>query len=255
MLRFCCLGSGSEGNALVIEARDGLVATRVLLDNGFNGRQLRLRLARAGLTIEDIDAVVLTHEHGDHVGGVGMLLKRRRMPLYCSAGTAGAAALADDFIEVRDGETVLVGALQLAPFAVAHDAAQPLQYVFGDGDRRLGVLTDVGAPDSAVIDALGDVDALLLECNHDVAMLRAGGYPPFLQARILGEFGHLSNAQAAALLAAIDRSRLGLVAAAHLSRRNNQPRLARAALAAVLGCGDDEVLIADQDDGLPWQRC
>jgi phosphoribosyl 1,2-cyclic phosphodiesterase len=255
VLRFCCLGSGSEGNALVIEARDGLVATRVLLDNGFNGRQLRLRLARAGLTIEDIDAVVLTHEHGDHVGGVGMLLKRRRMPLYCSAGTAGAAALADDFIEVRDGETVLVGALQLAPFAVAHDAAQPLQYVFGDGDRRLGVLTDVGAPDSAVIDALGGVDALLLECNHDVAMLRAGGYPPFLQARILGEFGHLSNAQAAALLAAIDRSRLGLVAAAHLSRRNNQPRLARAALAAVLGCGDDEVLIADQDDGLPWQRC
>lgn len=255
MLRFCCLGSGSEGNALVIEASDGLATTRVLLDDGFNGRQLRLRLARAGLTIDDIDALVLTHEHGDHVGGVGMLLKQRRLPLYCSAGTAQAMAHTDDFIEVRGGEAVVIGALQLTPFAVAHDAAQPLQYVFGDGQRRLGVLTDVGAPGSGVIDALGGVDALLLECNHDVAMLRAGGYPAFLRERILGDRGHLSNAQAAALLAAIDRSRLGLVAAAHLSRRNNAPRLARAALAAVLDCSDDEVLIADQDHGLPWQCC
>ncbi len=255
MLRFCCLGSGSEGNALVIESGDGLAVTRVLLDNGFNGRQLRLRLARAGLTIDDIDAIVLTHEHGDHIGGVGMLLKRRPMPVYCSAGTARAAALADGFIEVRDGETVVIGALQLTPFAVAHDAAQPLQYVFGDGQRRLGVLTDVGAPAAEVVDALGGVDALLLECNHDVAMLRAGGYPPFLQARILGDLGHLSNAQAAALLAAIDRSCLRLVAAAHLSRRNNHRRLAQAALAGVLDCGEDEILVADQDHGLSWQRC
>ena len=160
----------------------------------------------------------------------------------------------EKFLNSLAGEIVAIGALRLAPFAVAHDAAEPLQYVFGDGDRRLGVLTDVGAPDEQTIDALAGVDALLLECNHDVGMLRASAYPPFLKSRILGAHGHLSNEQAAALLGQLDRRRLGLVAAGHLSRRNNQPRLAQQALAAVLGCAGGDVLVADQDDGLPWQR-
>jgi phosphoribosyl 1,2-cyclic phosphodiesterase len=255
MLRFCCLGSGSEGNATVVEAGDGRATTRVLLDNGFNGRQLGLRLARAGLAIDDLDAVVLTHEHSDHVGGMRTLLRQARLPVYCSIGTARAAALTDSFTEVVAGEILAVGALQLMPFAVDHDAAEPLQYVFGDGDRRLGVLTDIGAPGDDAIHALADVDALLLECNHDVEMLRASAYPPFLKARILGDRGHLSNAQAASLLGRLDRRRLRLVAAGHLSRRNNLPWLAQAALAAVLGCAEDDVLVADQDHGLPWQRC
>ena len=255
MLRFCCLGSGSEGNATVIEAGDGLATTRILLDNGFNGRQLRLRLARAGLAVEDLDAVVLTHEHSDHVGGVHTLLRQAALPLYCSAGTARAASLEAAYSEVVAGEIVSIGALQLMPFPVAHDAAEPLQYVFGDGDRRLGVLTDIGAPADAVFSALAGIDALLLECNHDVEMLRASAYPPFLKVRILGDHGHLSNAQAAALLQQLDCRRLRWVAAAHLSRRNNQPHLARAALAAVVGCADEEVLVADQDNGLTWQRC
>jgi len=255
VLRFCCLGSGSEGNCLVVEAIDGAVSTRVLLDNGFNGRQLRLRLARAGLALDDLDAIVLTHEHSDHVGGVATLLNRRPLPVYCSAGTARAAALDDGVVPLQAGEVVAIGSLRLEPYAVAHDAAEPLQYVFGDGARRLGVLTDVGAPDLGVIAALGGVDALLLECNHDVAMLHAGNYPYFLKQRILGGRGHLSNSQAADLLAALDRSRLQFIAAAHLSRRNNTPGLARAALAAVLGCSDDEVRIADQDEGLAWQCC
>jgi phosphoribosyl 1,2-cyclic phosphodiesterase len=255
MLRFCCLGSGSEGNATLVEASDGLATTRVLLDNGFNGRQLRLRLARAGLAIDDLDAIVLTHEHSDHVGGVRALLRQGRLPVYCSAGTARAASLEEPFTEVVAGEIVAIGALRLVPYSVAHDAAEPLQYVFSDGDRRLGVLTDVGEPDEDVINALAGVEALLLECNHDVEMLRASAYPPFLKARILGDQGHLSNAQAASLLGQLDRRRLGLVAAGHLSRRNNLPRLAQEALAAVLGCAQDEVLVADQDSGLAWQRC
>ena len=255
MLRFCCLGSGSEGNAMVIEAADGLTATRVLLDNGFNGRQLQQRLARAGLAVEQLDAVVLTHEHSDHVAGVATLLRRHPLPLYCSAGTARAAALDEVFVEVVAGEIVAIGALRLAAFAVAHDAAEPLQYVFDDGDRRLGVLTDVGAPGEQELRALAGVDALFLECNHDVGMLRDSAYPPFLKARILGGRGHLSNDQAASLLGQLDRRRLGLVAAGHLSRRNNLPRLARQALAAALGCVEGEVLVADQDEGLPWQIC
>ncbi len=255
MLRFCCLGSGSEGNATVVEAGDGLRVTRVLLDNGFNGRQLQIRLARAGLTVDDLDAIVLTHEHSDHVGGVRALLRRAPLPVFCSAGTARAASLETGFSEVVAGEIVAIGALRMVPFTVGHDAAEPLQYVFGDGDRRLGVLTDVGSPGEDVFDALAGVHALMLECNHDVEMLRISAYPPFLKARILGDLGHLSNIQAAALLQRLDRRSLQLVAAAHLSRRNNQPRLARAALAAVIGCADDEVLVADQDSGLPWQRC
>lgn len=255
MLRFCCLGSGSEGNALVVEASDGLRTTRVLLDNGFNGRQLRHRLARWGLAVEDLDAIALTHEHSDHAGGVPGLLRSRDLPVFCSAGTAATASLEARWTEVVAGEIVSVGALQLMPFAVSHDAAEPLQYVFSDGDRRLGVLTDVGAPDDDVFDALAGVDALLLECNHDVERLRAGSYPPFLKARILGDRGHLSNAQAAAVLARLDRRRLGVVAAGHLSQRNNEPRLAQAALAAAMGCAAEDVLVADQASGLPWLRC
>ena len=254
MLRFCCLGSGSEGNALIVEADDGSSVTRVLLDAGFNGRQLRMRLARCGLSLDDLDAVLLTHEHSDHVGGVDTLLRQRRLPVYCSAGTADAVGLSST-CAVVSGEIFSVGCLQWVPFAVSHDAAEPLQYIFSDGARRLGVITDVGAPDEAVEAVLGGLDALVLECNHDVDLLQASDYPPFLKARILGSRGHLSNAQAAQLLAKIDRRRLRLLAAAHLSRRNNRPQLAQSALAAVLGADADDVLIADQDAGLGWQHC
>jgi len=254
VLRFCCLGSGSEGNALVVEAREGNSVTRVLLDNGFNGRQLRLRLARADISVDDLDAIVLTHEHSDHVGGIEPLLRRHPVPVYCSAGTAKAAGLSGACVVVA-GECLAIGNLQFMPFAVAHDAAEPLQYVFSDGARRLGVLTDIGAPGEDVFAALAGVNALLLECNHDVEMLRASAYPPFLKARILGDRGHLSNVQAAELLRRLASRQLQLIAAGHLSRRNNHPRLARAALATAAGCEIDEVLVADQDHGLPWQCC
>jgi phosphoribosyl 1,2-cyclic phosphodiesterase len=256
VLRFCSLGSGSEGNALVVEARCGGTRTRVLLDNGFGPARLKRRLARAGIAIEDLDAIVLTHEHGDHVGGVAALRARRRVPVYCSAGTAQAAAIGgQDVAMVVAGEVVAIGAIELRAFAVAHDAAEPLHYTFGDGDRRLGVLTDVGAPADGILAALAGVDALVLECNHDVGMLRASAYPAFLKARILGDRGHLSNAQAAELLRRLDRRRLRLVVAAHLSRRNNLPQLARDALAGAAGCAPGDVLVADQDDGLDWQAC
>lgn len=255
MLRFCSLGSGSEGNALLIEASEGLFETRLLVDNGFGPRQLDERLGRLGLAVEDLDAIFVTHEHSDHVAGVRALLKRRSLALLCSAGTRNAAGLTDDDIDwrrLRDGAAITVGAMQILPLAVPHDAAEPLQLVVTDGDRRLGVLTDIGVPTSAVARAFDGLNALLLECNHDLELLRSGSYPPFLKARIAGDWGHLSNAQAAQLLESIDRSRLNQVVAAHLSRQNNRPPLARRALARVLGCADDDVVIADQGEGCRW---
>lgn len=255
MLRFCCLGSGSEGNALVVESHDGLTATRVLVDNGFKPRQLAARLARAGLAVDDLDAVFVTHEHSDHADGVAALLERRRLPLFATRGTAAAARFAAPGVDLRvlcAGRAVEVGALRIEPFAVPHDAGEPVQFVFDDGARRFGLLTDIGTPTEAVAHALGRLDALMLECNHDGALLRAGDYPPFLKARIAGDRGHLSNAQAAELLARIDRSRLRCVVAAHLSRKNNAPPLAQAALAAVLNCAPAEILVARQTDGLDW---
>lgn len=255
MLRFCCLGSGSEGNALVVEAHDGIVVTRVLVDNGFGPRELARRLGRVALTIDDLDAVLVTHEHSDHVGGVRALVKKRRIAVFASAGTARAAHIdADaDLRHLRAGETVAIGGVSVAPYAVPHDAAEPLQFVFSDGNRRLGLLTDIGAPSEDVARTLDGLDALVLECNHAADLLAASDYPPFLKARIAGDRGHLSNAQAAALLAGIDRSRLRYIAAAHLSRRNNRPELACAALAAVAGCSVEDIEVAAQDDGFTWR--
>lgn len=256
MLRFCCLGSGSEGNALVIEAVDGLWPTRVLVDNGFNLRQLRRRLARAGLSIDAIDAVVVTHEHSDHAGGVAALARRRRIPVFATAGTAQACGLTArgcDWRPLKDGAIVGIGGLSVRPYAVPHDAAEPVQFVFSDGAVRLGLLTDIGSATDGVVAALAGLRVFILECNHDAEMLRTGPYPYSLKSRISGERGHLSNAQAAQLLARIDRRLLQSVIAAHLSRSNNRPALARAALARVLNCGDADIAVADQDEGLSWR--
>jgi len=256
VLRVCSLGSGSAGNALIVEASDGLAVTRVLVDNGFNLRQLKRRLERAGLALHDIDAVFVTHEHFDHVGGVARFASKSAVPVYCSQGTFEVSRLEERGVRcevIRAGVRIEIGPLAIDPYEVPHDAAEPVQFVFSDGDRRAGLLTDTGESTADIVAALSRVHALLLECNHDTAMLRGGSYPPFLKFRIGGAQGHLSNEQAAGILQSIDRSRLRWIAAAHLSRSNNTPALARAALACVLGCSDAEVAVADQDEGLSWR--
>jgi phosphoribosyl 1,2-cyclic phosphodiesterase len=257
VLRVCSLGSGSSGNGLVVEAREGTSTTRVLIDNGFNLRQLGRRLQRAGLEVESLAAVFVTHEHSDHVGGVATLARRHRVPVYCTAGTASASSFDDrevDWIRVEAGQSVEVDALRIAAYAVPHDASEPVQYTFTDGVRRAGLLTDAGECSEVILAALSGLHALVLECNHDAQMLQRGSYPAFLKARIAGARGHLSNLQAADILQRIDRRHLGWVAAAHLSRSNNRPDLAKEALASVLDCVPIDVDVADQDNGLPWRE-
>jgi phosphoribosyl 1,2-cyclic phosphodiesterase len=255
MLRFASLGSGSEGNGLLVEAASGATATRVLLDCGFSAKEAQRRLARLGCSAEQLDAIVITHEHTDHIGSALTLARKFSIPLYMSWGTARAvgADQADVVLNVLWGdESVPIGDLSVMPYTVPHDAREPLQYVFSDGASRLGVLTDVGVSTPHITSVLSGCDGLVLESNHDVAMLAASRYPPSLKARIGGTHGHLNNDAAAAILGSLDRSRLRHVVAAHLSQQNNLPHLAQAALAGVLGASAIEVVVATQDGGFDW---
>ena len=249
-MRFASLGSGSRGNALVVEAG----ATRLLLDCGFGPHILVQRLARVGLAPEDLDAILVTHEHADHVGGVAACAQKFGLEVFLTHGTAGAAALVEASLQVFDSHAgFAVGDLEVLPFPVPHDAREPVQFVFSDGACRLGVLTDAGCVTPHMVEMLMSCEALVLECNHDLDMLMKGRYPPHLKRRIAGRFGHLDNLAAAELLAQLDRRRLRHVVAAHLSQENNRPELARAALATVLGCEPEWIGVADQDAGCDWR--
>lgn len=269
-MRFCSLGSGSTGNATVVEARSGSTATRLLIDCGFSQKELALRLARAGLAIEDIDAVFVTHEHGDHVGCALALARRHHKPVWTSRGTwraidaeasgvePGIGGPPDSALDgllrfARDGDTIVIGDLQLQPYTVPHDAREPLQLVVGDGSSRLGVLTDAGCMTAHMLEHLRACDALLLECNHDTNLLAASAYPASLKARIGGRLGHLSNAAAAGILAASRHAGLQHIVAAHLSERNNSPDLARTALAAASDWPAQAIDVADPLLGLDWR--
>lgn len=255
-MRFASLGSGSEGNALLVEASGGTTTTRVLLDCGFSAKEVERRLARLDCRAEDLDAIVITHEHTDHIGSALTLARKWSIPLYMSWGTARAVG-ADEASNVElnvlwGDESVAIGDVSVLPYTVPHDAREPLQYVFSDGACRLGVLTDVGVSTPHITSVLSGCDALVLESNHDVAMLAASRYPPSLKARIGGTHGHLNNDAAAAILASLDRSRLRHLVAAHLSQQNNLPHLAQAALAAALGASAIDIVVATQAEGFDW---
>ena len=258
MLRFTSLGSGSNGNATLIESTPSRDArpTRLLVDCGLPPRQLAARLARRGLVVSDLDALFVTHEHSDHVGGVLALQRRYGIAVWASAGTwaQATAKLADPPAcrVARDGQTIVIGALTLQPFAVPHDAAEPLQLTCSDGRHRIGILTDLGEPTAAVAQALQGCDALLLECNHDPGLLAASAYPAWLKRRIGGVRGHLANGQSAALLDACRHRGLRHVVAAHLSRQNNRPELAQGALRGALGAATTQLGVADAAEGCAW---
>ena len=253
MMRFASLGSGSEGNGLLVEV-DG---TRILADCGFVLNSALARLARRNIDPASISAILITHEHDDHVGGAARFARKFGIPVWLTHGTLQAAAdqFADvDTVEVFDcHQRFAVGAVEIEPYTVPHDAREPAQFVFGDGAARLGLLTDAGSLTAHMQEVLNGLDALVLECNHDLDMLWSGNYPPRLKQRIAGKFGHLDNATAAQLLASVDCGRLKHLVAAHLSQQNNTPELASAALARALNCEQHWIGIATQHDGFDWR--
>ena len=253
-MRFGCLGSGSKGNAWLVQAGD----TRIMIDCGFGPREAGKRLARLGLAVSDLNAILVTHEHSDHGRGVAQVASQARSSVWLTHGTYTQLDALDNAPlspRIIVGQHAFsIGDLEITPFTVPHDAREPTQFVFSDGVRRFGLLTDAGHVTQQMETTLTGCDALALECNHDVAQLEAGSYPPALKRRILGRYGHLDNASAAALLKKIASGKLKHVVAAHLSAENNAPELARAALAGALGCEHDWIGVADQETGLDWRE-
>jgi len=253
-MRFASLGSGSEGNGLVVEAG----GTCVMIDCGFRVRDTAMRLARLGLLPGSLTAILVTHEHADHADGVPAFAARHRIPVWATFGTLTALEGRFDGVDRVFGfdshDIFAIDALEIRPFPVPHDAREPVQFVVADGAWRLGVLTDLGMTTHCVEISLSGCDALVLECNHDLHLLAQSDYPYPLKQRIAGRWGHLHNEASAELLARIDTSKLQHIIAAHLSKQNNTPDKARAALAAALTCAPGWIGIADQADGFGWRQ-
>jgi phosphoribosyl 1,2-cyclic phosphodiesterase len=251
-MRFTSLGSGSSGNGLVVESG----TTRVMMDCGFTLTATKAKLESRGLAPCDISGICVTHEHDDHIGGVARFAKRHAIPVYLTRGTAQWLPLDFPAVLVRfiDSHTPFaIDGIAVEPFPVPHDAREPVQYVFSDGDTRLGVLTDLGMPTSHVQEKLTGCHALVIECNHDLDMLMAGPYPPGLKRRVSGRFGHLDNATARHLVESLDRSNLRHLIAAHLSHQNNTRELAVEALCTAVNCEPEWIGVADQAEGFGWR--
>jgi len=256
------IGSGSSGNVLFVEAGE----TRVLVDVGLSARETSRRLAEAGIDPSTLDAIVLTHEHGDHARGVSVLARAHDLPVYTTAGTREACAFGRfearmRFAEIQSGVSFQIGELDFHPFGVPHDAVDSFAVTVEADGTKLALVTDLGYITQLVCDRVRDADVLILESNHDVEMLKiCPHYPWSLKQRVLSKHGHLSNDHVAEYLAESFDGRAQHVVLAHLSKNTNHPEVARlAALQALrqrgpLFCTDAEqrVSVADPDGASPW---
>jgi len=249
-MRCALVGSGSAGNALLVTTD----RTALLVDCGYSIKAFDARVAALDFNPRDLSAVLVTHEHDDHLGGVLPLSRRYRVPVRWARGTALAASArygeAADAASFSPHAAFTLGDIEVTPVAVPHDAREPTQFVFRHGERRLGVLTDLGSVTPHVLAAYADCDALCLEFNHDLDRLMKSDYPPSLRRRVSGPWGHLSNAQAEALLAKLKGPKLKRVVAAHLSERTNHPDLVAACLERV--APELDTTIASQHAVVPW---
>jgi phosphoribosyl 1,2-cyclic phosphodiesterase len=247
-LRFCALGSGSRGNALLVEHEQ----TLVMIDCGLPLTTLVQRLETAGRCLDDIDALLITHEHGDHSRGIRPLKRKRDIPLWATPGTAQVVDAIEDFERLRCDREFTIGSIDVRPVPVPHDAREPCQFVFSAGGQRLGLLTDTGHVTPVIREALSACDALAIEFNHDRAMLLNGSYPEAVKARVDSRFGHLSNDQTVELIAEVAHGGLQWIMGLHLSEQNNTPERVRVTAARVTDSCGVELRLASQDEASPW---
>ncbi len=252
-MRFAVLGSGSRGNCLFIESG----STAILIDGGFSGKQIAARLALIDRDLSDLSAIFVTHEHHDHIQGVGVISRRCRIPVYANEKTfrGGAKSLDKLFqrCEFETGDPIDFKDLAIRSFAISHDAADPVGFVVGNGHCSLGICTDTGIGSRLISRRLSGCDALILEFNHDPDMLKNGPYPPSLKQRVGSNQGHLSNGDGARLLQSLLHDKLQRVILAHLSETNNLPEIAYHAAAAVLENRLDLSRLDVSDQHLPTE--
>lgn len=229
-MRLCSIASGSSGNCIYV----GSDSTHLLVDVGISGKRTEAGLKELDLSMRDIDGIFITHEHTDHIAGLGILARKYEVPIYATKGTIEAIKNTSSvgqipeelFQTVSPDEKVIVKDLVCNPMRISHDAADPVAYRISHGRKKVAIVTDLGSYNDYTVESLKGMDALLLEANHDVNMLQVGPYPYYLKQRILGDRGHLSNERAGQLLCRLLHDRLQAVVLGHLSKENNLPELA-----------------------------
>ena len=241
-MRLVSIASGSSGNCVYV----GTDTTSILVDAGISNKRIQQGLGEIGIKGEEVDAVVITHEHSDHIRGLGVLARRYEIPIYATKETLEEIAATPSlgqfpeglFHPVRPDVDFAVGDMELRPFTIYHDAANPVAYRVRHGRQSVAVATDIGHYDASIIDHLQGLDAVLLESNHDVNMLETGPYPYYLKRRILGDYGHLSNENAGRLLNYILHDNLKQILLGHLSKENNYEALAYETVRLEIDQGD-----------------
>ena len=229
-MRVCSIASGSSGNCIYIGDQN----TNILIDAGISRKRIVDGLVSIGVAPEDIDGIFVTHEHSDHIQGISMMVKMFDTPVYATAGTLDAIRSKDKkgiismqhLFEVHPDENINIGTLNITPFSISHDAADPVCYTVEHGKKKVSMATDLGFYYEYIVEHLSGSDVLLIEANHDISMLEAGSYPYHLKCRILSEYGHLSNEASGSLICKLIDKKLKHVFLAHLSKENNYPELA-----------------------------
>ena len=241
-MRMCSIASGSSGNCIYV----GSDNHHILIDAGISGKRVEAGLRELELSGKDIDGILLTHEHSDHIKGLGVLARKYGVPIYATPGTAGAVKAMsglgriDDslFVEIHADQDFQIGDLKVSPFHISHDAAEPVAYRIACGEKKMAVATDLGVYTDYTVEYLKGLDVLLLEANHDIHMLQVGAYPYYLKQRISGDLGHLSNETAGKLLCEVLHDDLKAIVLGHLSKENNYAELAYETVKLEITLGD-----------------
>ena len=242
-MRLCSIASGSSGNCIYVGSENA----HLLVDAGISGKRITQGLNSLELTGEDIDGILITHEHSDHIQGLGVIARKYHIPIYATGGTVDAMSrmkslgrMPEGILhEIREDDPFEIKDMTINPFTIPHDAAQPVGYRLECGTQAVGIATDLGKYNDYIIGHLQNLDALLLEANHDIRMLQVGKYPYYLKQRILGDRGHLSNENAGRLLCRLLHDNLKAVFLGHLSRENNYEELAYETVCSEVTLGDN----------------